>query len=654
MSWTITGTIVDPDGTPSDGAIVAIVSPTPARSTSGKLIDNDRVAIPVSGGQVGDVKLESVPGAVWAFLLPRGRRVEIADPGDGSVVNLATDVPTGRPMTQDEASMLRREWDSLREQTIDAVDTITSSVDAATQAAGIIADVVELKPKINQSITDAAAAKQTAQSAEQTAAQAVTSAQAAAGRAEAAEAAKFATVDSGTATLISNPTAGPSTQDALNRRVGVSLNSWPGVDPNGATECAAAIQAAIDHAHAIGQPVTGSGFFKVSTGITIKDAAHLAKCVFDYTGTSGIALTVGDSAGITRKDIATPLVIASAKTVAGWGQVAGTIGIRILNVESSNLAITGARNFEIGLDLYGQGMGVAYNNITLGELGDNKVNLRHASDATGWANQNTFYGGRLAHDGSEGSLVAGTRHILHASHASFPADGNVYVGTSLESPGVVEVIVESYGFYNQFIGCRWENFGAAGTKKIKWRGTAKGNTIIGGYEADKLTIEADSTTANNTLTAPLIDDKIWVPGPTMLDAAGAPFREVIPGGSPVVTLRDANTDGVALSTRIPSGWLKVKVEALYAPDRAGSGNVVIDLLSKSLGAGASYDDWPAYSGGGVYSSGSGRVIKSVTLATALSVTPGPLHLTVRRPGGDSADTYSGHIYLTGILVTRVA
>ena len=92
MSWTITGTIVDPDGTPSNGAIVAIVSPTPARSTSGKLIDNDRVAIPVSGGQVSDVALESVPGGTWTFLLPRGRRVEITDPGDGSVVDLAANV----------------------------------------------------------------------------------------------------------------------------------------------------------------------------------------------------------------------------------------------------------------------------------------------------------------------------------------------------------------------------------------------------------------------------------------------------------------------------------------------------------------------------------------------------------------------------------
>jgi hypothetical protein len=109
MSWTITGTIVDPDGTPADGAIVAIVSPTPARSSSGKLIDNDRVAIPVSGGQVGDIALESVPGASWAFLLPRGQRVEIADPGDGSVVNLAADLPAGRPLTPDEASLLRAE-----------------------------------------------------------------------------------------------------------------------------------------------------------------------------------------------------------------------------------------------------------------------------------------------------------------------------------------------------------------------------------------------------------------------------------------------------------------------------------------------------------------------------------------------------------------
>ena len=109
MSWTITGTIVDPDGTPCDGAIVAIVSPTPARSTSGKLIDNDRVPIPVSGGQVDDVALESVPGATWTFLLPRRQRVEIADPGDGAVVNLAADLPAGVPLTPDEASLLRAE-----------------------------------------------------------------------------------------------------------------------------------------------------------------------------------------------------------------------------------------------------------------------------------------------------------------------------------------------------------------------------------------------------------------------------------------------------------------------------------------------------------------------------------------------------------------
>lgn len=114
MSWTITGTIVDPDGTPSDGAIVAIVSPTPVRSTSGKLIDNDRVAIPVAGGQVGDVALESVPGAAWTFLLPRGRRIEIADPGDGSVIDLAADVSTVRPLAPDEASLLREEIKRLQ------------------------------------------------------------------------------------------------------------------------------------------------------------------------------------------------------------------------------------------------------------------------------------------------------------------------------------------------------------------------------------------------------------------------------------------------------------------------------------------------------------------------------------------------------------
>lgn len=472
--------------------------------------------------------------------------------------------------------------------------------------------------------------------------------------AELALQAKFLTQDEGVRALIETA-AGQQTRAALDRRFGVDLNSWPGVDPTGVTECGAAIQAAVDHARSIGRPVVGSGFFKTASTVTLRDTADLSKCVFTYTPSTGTALIVGDPAGTIRKTIATPLVIAGAKTQTGWSQVASTIGVRVLNVESSNLTITGARNFEVGLDMHGQGSGTAYNNVMLGELGNNKVNLRHSNDATGWSNQNTFIGGRLAHEGSEGNLAPGTRHILHPAHASFPADGNTYIGVSLESPGTVEAIIESSGWYNQWIGCRFENYGPAGTKKVLWRNTARGNHIVGGYEADKLTVIADSTVVNNSVVSPLVDEVLWVSGLEMATVSGAPVREVIGGGQPVVTLRDSFVDGLGCSVRIPDGWLKVRVEALWAPDREATGSVVLTALSATRAEGASYKaDWPPQVGSATVAAAGDGVVRATVLATGVTVAPGPQFISVRRDGDGGGDTFTGHIWLTGVRVTRVA
>lgn len=174
MSWRITGQILDPaTGETVNGVITALLDRTPARTSTGGVVDRPATPIPVVEGDIIDTPLNSVPGAVWTFVMPLGQRsVRMVDPGDGASIDLGGDLPVGTPVPESEAVLLRREWGALREQTIDAVDTITSSVDAATQAADTIADVVELKPKINQSITDAAAAKQTAQAATQAAADA--------------------------------------------------------------------------------------------------------------------------------------------------------------------------------------------------------------------------------------------------------------------------------------------------------------------------------------------------------------------------------------------------------------------------------------------------------------------------------------------------
>lgn len=455
--------------------------------------------------------------------------------------------------------------------------------------------------------------------------------------------------DNNVSALIGNPTT--ETRQALDRRFGVDINGWPGVDPTGVVECASAIQEAIDYARSVSRPVTGSGFFKIGSTVTVRDTADFSKCVFDYTATTGVAFVAG--AGATRRTIATPFMVASAKTALGWSQVSGTIGVQILNTESSSITVTGAAKFETGLDVRGEGAGTSYNTIRLGELGNNKVNLRHTSDATGWANQNTFLGGRLAHDGSEGSLVAGTRHVLHPYHASFVADGNTYVGVSMESPGVVEANVESYGWYNLFIGCRWENYGPAG--KVLWRGGAKGNAIVGGYEAEKLTVIADSTATGNTLTAPFVNESFWVPSASMATSVGAPVREAIGGGVPVTTLRKGYTDGIGAHVLIPDGWGRARVDVLWASQAGGTGNVVFTSNMASHVGGGSLDDWPAQvSTLGPVAAGAANAIISSTLTSSVTVTPGPAFINLTRRGADAADTLAGNVLALGLRITRLA
>lgn len=249
MSWRITGQILDPaTGETVNGVITALLDRTPARTSTGGVIERKASSIPVVEGDIIDTPLNSVPGAVWTFLLPLGQRsVRMVDPGDGASIDLGGELPVGTPVPESEAVLLRREWSSLREQTIDAVDTITSSVDAATQAASTIADVVELKPKINQSITDAAAAKQASS-------QAVTLAQNA-----------NAGTDQGVAGLVGQ--AGSQTQRAIFKNIG-DVRGY-GAIGNGEVDDTAAINAAIKKANILGGIVfLPAGTYLVSDALT--------------------------------------------------------------------------------------------------------------------------------------------------------------------------------------------------------------------------------------------------------------------------------------------------------------------------------------------------------------------------------------------------
>jgi len=275
-----------------------------------------------------------------------------------------------------------------------------------------------------------------------------------------------------------------------------------GVDPTGATECAAALQAALDACAATGTRAYARGTFKIASTITINADVDLGDSTFNYSG-GGQAVRVGTISAATfrLRNIRLPRIINTAKTSNGWAQagVAGSVGVKIVNCYSCEISIPHVQGFAYGLLIAGANSnGTAYTDIRLGWLDNNQINCRLANDdSTGWANQNNVFGGRMSHNSNEGTVVSGTRHIQIATATSI-INGNVFHGTSIESPNVVEYHLDCAGNDNYFLACRWENTGPA--PRVNWAANSKGNQIVGGYDSFRIVETRGSGSQNEVVS----------------------------------------------------------------------------------------------------------------------------------------------------------
>jgi hypothetical protein len=268
-----------------------------------------------------------------------------------------------------------------------------------------------------------------------------------------------------------------------------------GATGDGTTDDAAAINAAASSAASLGARLSGTGTFKIGSTVTLTGDVDLSGATFNYTGT-GTAIAVGTTgAYLMRKQVRLPKIVATAKTVTGWAQVAGSVGVAVINCYSFDISVPYVNNFETGLKIYGASSnGTSYCNVQLGHLDNNKRNLWFTADGTGWANQNYFYGGRLSHNSGEGTAVSGTRHVLMDTTTN-KVNGNSFYGTSIESPNVVQYHIDCGGYDNYWFACRFENTGAPA--RVIWRANSTGNVIMYGFQATDMTETKEANTANH-------------------------------------------------------------------------------------------------------------------------------------------------------------
>jgi hypothetical protein len=284
--------------------------------------------------------------------------------------------------------------------------------------------------------------------------------------------------DAAMAALLANP--GSDTAGALSALQGAVYAEGSGTG----SLTLAALQQACDTAKASGRFAVASGTITTSTTLVIDCDADLSALTINYTGT-GVAVQLGSETDKSyRLSVHLPRLLAANKASVGWAEVAGTVGVYAVNLDScAQITVPYIRGFETGLLVYGKGQGNSYNTYMIGHLHTNQRNLVVSADATGWSNQNTFVGGRYGHNSSEGVGVAGVEHILMVSGLAHPPNNNLWLNPSLEGIGTPIYCASFTGQNNVIINGRYE----APTPKVLWAGAAKQNMIIGGYNADTLT-----------------------------------------------------------------------------------------------------------------------------------------------------------------------
>jgi hypothetical protein len=126
--------------------------------------------------------------------------------------------------------------------------------------------------------------------------------------------------------------------------------------------------------------------------------------------------------------------------------VAGSVGVRLLNLNKCAIRLSSTRYFETGVQFGGIGEGFVYNQVFLGETSYCQVALALMPGVDGWCNTNSYYGGKISQSpGYAGSpRISGWRHILIDGRSpATPIYDNTFYGLSMEGD-VSEYVIEAH------------------------------------------------------------------------------------------------------------------------------------------------------------------------------------------------------------------
>lgn len=229
-----------------------------------------------------------------------------------------------------------------------------------------------------------------------------------------------------------------------------------GAKGDGVTDDTAAIQAANDSMEQGNTLLIPAGDFKI-TNLTFDppDDSNLICMGTLISSANGVVFQVGDLLNSRyRYRIQGLKVVSSSRN---W--TAGRTGVRLVNLEESIIDIRHVEGFEKNIEGVGKNAnGLVYNEIHLGRLVDGKFQLYLTADTNGWANENTFYGGRFAYTSSITDYT-GCVALTVDNYAAFPLNNNRFYTPSFESLSTTVKAANISGSYHGIYHPRLEGIG---------------------------------------------------------------------------------------------------------------------------------------------------------------------------------------------------
>ena len=172
---------------------------------------------------------------------------------------------------------------------------------------------------------------------------------------------------------------------------------WFGATGDGITADTTAVQASITALADGGKWIVPPGTYAVAN--VVYDVANseidMQGTLKPIAETSGYTILIGHAtSGSNTANVCGTVRVDSG----GYGSDADyddVEAIRIQNLTNSNLLIEQAEGCKRGIMVMGDGAGCAYNQFYLGRIYDNNRNIDFLNAASGYANENKFFGGRF-------------------------------------------------------------------------------------------------------------------------------------------------------------------------------------------------------------------------------------------------------------------